>query len=65
MASEILRINEEDLTQFVVVLRAGLAATPGTDQRIADGLIEWCDDIDDYLTSLASDDASDDDTDDD
>lgn len=54
MATESLNVPEEHLAEVVEIIRAGLIVVESADE-VAGPLRDWCEDVEEYLARLASD----------
>lgn len=51
MASELLRVPEENLLEVIGIIRAGLKAkSKAVSKDVREALEEWCDDEEEYMT---------------
>ena len=58
MANETLSVPEENLSQVIRVIRAGVQlfdGTPHLDREVRDKLTKWCNEEEQYLRSLEDD----------
>ncbi len=60
MASEILAVPEEDLAEFIQIVRAGLVSYRRVTPAVREALEEWCHNEEEYLARLQEDDPDDD-----
>jgi hypothetical protein len=56
MASEVLAIPEEHLAEVIKIIRSGLAHKGHVTKEVRDQLKQWCDEEEEYLSRLNSDD---------
>jgi len=52
MASEVLYVPEEDLTEVIAIVRTGLKHTKKVTTEVKRGLLKWCKDEEAYLKRL-------------
>ena len=56
MASEILAVPEENLLEFIKIVRAGLKATKKVTPDVKRALNQWCKEEEAYMKGLADED---------